>query len=270
MVARDNQSAGDYPGSRRSATTDSDRRQLRRHEPLWMAVAHELIDRSVSGTYPPGSIIPTEVMLCDEFEVSRTVVREAIRVLADKGILEIHRGLGTAVRDPRYWSVFDSDILQARLRGGDRETVLREVLTLRQGIEPELASRAALAISAEACVELTDMLASMQSVLGDTERYLVADGKFHDFITEQSGVALGRDVLACITEPVRLQRQLTSRIPGNPISAHDHHVAIAEAVLAHDPVRAFDAMRLHLQWTESRLDAILEVVPKTRAKTRTK
>lgn len=234
----------------------------RRSSPLWMAVVHDLIDRVVGGTYPPGTIIPTEIMLGHEFEVSRTVVREAIRVLADKGVVEIHRGLGTMVRDSRYWRVFDADILQARLQGGDRETVLREVLTLRQGIEPELASRAARAIGHDASVELREMLAAMHVLLGDTERYLEVDATFHDFIAEQSGVTLGRDVLASITEPVRLQRQLTSRIPGNPVAAHQHHVAIAEAVLAHDPPAAFEAMRVHLQWTESRLDALLDDTPK--------
>ena len=237
------------------------RPSTRRYEPLWMSVAHGLIDRVVSGTYPPGAIIPTEVKLGDEFGVSRTVVREAIRVLADKGLLEIHRGLGTVVRESRNWRVFDSDILQARLRGGDRQIVLREVLTLRQGIEPELASRAALAIDEAACVQLNEMLVAMQGMLGDTERYLVADAAFHDFISEHSGIALGRDVLASIAEPVRLQRQLTSKIPGNPDTAHEQHVAIAEAILAHDPIAAFEAMRRHLQWSESRLDAILDDMP---------
>ena len=106
-------------------------------------VAREMLDRIVGGTYPVGQLIPFEAELCEEFDVSRTVVRDSVRVLVDKGLLSARRGTGTRVEPRDSWRALDPDILSARLRHAGGERIVQELFILRSGIEPVLASIAA-------------------------------------------------------------------------------------------------------------------------------
>jgi DNA-binding FadR family transcriptional regulator len=96
------------------------------------------------GEYPPGSLLPTEARLCELLGVSRTAMREAIRGLIAKGLVESRPKLGTRVRDPEYWNHLDQDVLRWQLDGMNTETYLRKMFALRLATEP-----AASAIAAE-------------------------------------------------------------------------------------------------------------------------
>src|SRR4051812_46793410 len=79
----------------------------RRPPSLAGALTAELVGRIVRGEYAPGSALPAEPALCDAFSVSRTVVREAVKVLQEKGLVQVRRGLGTIVTPPAMWSMLD-------------------------------------------------------------------------------------------------------------------------------------------------------------------
>lgn len=224
---------------------------------LWVPFARQMIDRIVTGDYASGEAIPTEAQLCEEFGISRTVVREGIRVLVEKGLIRIARGTGTVVLAAEKWRVFDPDILSSRLRSRDRDVVLRDVLELRKGIEPDFAMKAARTASEMDLARLGARVAEMEEALGDVPHYVTLDGEFHQFIADLGGNALSRDIFRTMESPLEIQRALTSRIPGNPMTAHDQHLAIYRAIRDRDPDSAWAAMRDHLEWAERRLDTAL-------------
>ena len=106
---------------------------------MWVPLMQELLERIVSGIYPEGTVLPSEGQLGAEFEVSRTVLRESVKVLTEKGVVSTWRGRGTIVEPASRWRTFDPDLLAARLRHPGGEDVVRELLILRKGIEPVLA-----------------------------------------------------------------------------------------------------------------------------------
>lgn len=228
------------------------------HDSMWMPFAQELIVRIVSGRYPAGTLIPTETQLGEEFGVSRTVVREGTKVLADKGLLLSRRGLGTRVLDPSEWRTFDPDLLAARLEHGDRDIVLREVLVLRRSIEPELAARAAELAEDDELTELTDFMGTLAAAQNDVKAYMRLDAEFHARVAALGRNTLLRDVTRFLEHPVAIQRELTGRIPGaSTRTTHQQHDAVYRAILARDAEGARDAMLTHIRWAEERLDQVL-------------
>jgi DNA-binding FadR family transcriptional regulator len=78
---------------------------------LSMQIAREIGRRIVSGAYPQGGLLEDEGTLASKFQVSRSVVRDAVKVLVGKGLLEVRRGIGTRVRSRSSWGLLDDDVL---------------------------------------------------------------------------------------------------------------------------------------------------------------
>ncbi len=213
----------------------------------------QLIDRIISGVYAPGDTIPTEAQLGDAFGVSRTVVREAIKVLAEKQLVRVDRGRGTVVRPRREWRMLDAANLSAQIRHGDREVVIRELILMRKGIEPELAAIAAASATPEAVASIGARVDALARAVDDEPAYHIADGQFHEAIAETAGVSIAVEFLQVMREPLDLARQLTDRIPDAILSAHRHHLDVFTAIAQRDPDGARSAMRRHLEWAEERL-----------------
>jgi hypothetical protein len=231
---------------------------MAKHDSMWIPFAEELIVRIVSGRYPAGSLIPTEIQLGEEFGVSRTVIREGTRILADKGLLLSRRGLGTRVLAPTEWRSFDPHILSARLEHGDRDAVLREVLVLRRSIEPELAARAAEFRNETDLADLSQFMQTLSDAQGDPSTYMVLDAEFHARVAQLGRNGLLRDVIRFLEHPVAIQRELTNRLPGaNTKTTHDQHDAVYQAIVQGDMETARNAMLHHIQWAEDRLNRAL-------------
>jgi len=225
---------------------------------LWEPLARELTRRIVSGTYGEGALVPTEAQLGGEFLVSRTVVREGVKVLAEKGVLAVHRGRGTVVRPRSDWRPLDPDLLAARLEHGDRERVLRDVLALRKAIEPELAAGAARDADDRERAQLVARMDDLAHRRDDPSGYVDADDAFHRCIADIARQPLLAEVLKLLALPVSVQRRLTSRIPGgSPAASHRQHEAVFRAIVERDAASARTAMREHLEWAEDRLDSVL-------------
>src|SRR6476469_8088647 len=109
---------------------------------LYGAVVHEIGVRIVDGELKPGETLPDNGFL-DELEVSRTVVREAVKVLAAKGLVESRPKVGTRVRPRRDWNLLDPDVLAWQVEAGADASFLDQALELRRMIEPAAARLAA-------------------------------------------------------------------------------------------------------------------------------
>ena len=228
-----------------------------RRAPLWIPVTRELIARIVRGDYPPESAIPTEAELGDEFRVSRTVVRESVKMLLDKTLVRIERGRGTIVQPAKRWRTFDPAVLAARLEYADREVVMRELLLLRKAIEPELAAIAAAGASDVAIARLGARVEALGAAQGDRDAYCEADQAFHAALSEIADVSLAREIFEVMAPPIEMARKLTIALPGALEAAHAQHLEIFGAIRDRDPERARGAMRAHMDWNEQRLEQVL-------------
>ncbi len=132
----------------------------------------------VRGEIQPGHSLPSELRICDMMNVSRTAVREALRVLVGKGLLISRPKSGTKVRDPEHWNHLDPDILRWQFELDETDDFLRKLFELRFAVEPAASSAAALArtaADAEAIRKAFEGMASAESV----EAYVDADIQFH-------------------------------------------------------------------------------------------
>jgi len=220
---------------------------------MWIDLLQVLVDRIVTGQYTPGELLPTEAQIGAEFGVSRSVVREAVKVLIEKGLARIDRGNGTLVADRRLWRSLDPLVLTARLRGPDRIDVLHELFVLRRSIEPELAAVAAGKASSEALVQLSVRMHDLVELMDQPNKYAVADLAFHQAIVEMAGVGLAQELFDTISEPLTVSRELTNQISGALENAHAHHLEIFDRIRDRDVAGARAAMSTHIHWAEDHL-----------------
>ncbi|CAM5243026.1 DNA-binding FadR family transcriptional regulator OS=Streptomyces violarus OX=67380 GN=FHS41_006384 PE=4 SV=1 [Streptomyces violarus] len=141
-----------------------------------------------AGEYPPGSVLRTDE-LAQRFDVSRSVMREAVRVLESMHLVESRRRVGVTVRPTSEWNVYDPQVIRWRLAGTDRARQLRSLTVLRSAIEPVAAGLAARHATADQCAELTQCALGMvaNSRGHKLEEYLVHDMAFHRVVLDASG-----------------------------------------------------------------------------------
>ncbi|MGW4908330.1 FadR/GntR family transcriptional regulator [Streptomyces sp. NPDC004270] len=189
--------------------------------------------------YPPGSVLRTDE-LAQQFEVSRSVMREAVRVLESMHLVESRRRVGVTVRPKAEWNVYDPQVIRWRLAGADRPHQLRSLTVLRSAIEPVAAHLAAKNATAEQCAELTECALGMvaNSRGHRLEQYLVHDMAFHRVILNASGnemfARLGDVVAEVLAGRTHHEVMFEDPAPG----AVTLHVQVAEAVREGDAVRA--------------------------------
>jgi len=154
----------------------------------------------IGGLYAPGELLPKEADLSDEYGVSRTSVREAMRVLAAKGLVDIRQKVGTRVRQPELWNLFDSDLLRWHSEAGRGEEVMRDLVEIRQIMEPAAARLAAGRASMDDLRRIDDALQSMTRNSSNREGYANADVEFHQAVYAASHNVLLRQFGAVVAD----------------------------------------------------------------------
>ncbi|MEU6810797.1 FadR/GntR family transcriptional regulator [Streptomyces sp. NPDC046831] len=192
-----------------------------------------------AGEYPPGSVLRTDE-LAQRFDVSRSVMREAVRVLESMHLVASRRRVGVTVLAPSQWNVYDPQVIRWRLAGADRARQLRSLTVLRSAVEPVAAGLAAKNATSEQCAELTECALGMvaNSRGHRLQQYLVHDVAFHRVILNASGnemfARLGDVVAEVLTG--RTHHEVMFEDPDPP--AVTLHLQVAEAVRARDADRA--------------------------------
>lgn len=133
----------------------------------------------VAGEIAPGQLLPREPEIMERFAVSRTTVREAVKVLEAKGLVETRQRVGTRVLSRDRWNVFDADVLALHMARGVDDRLLQDLLEVRALIEPASARFAAARASMADLSAIADALARMAAGLADPAAYAVADVEFH-------------------------------------------------------------------------------------------
>ncbi|MDO7867330.1 FadR/GntR family transcriptional regulator [Nocardioides jiangxiensis] len=197
-----------------------------------------------AGRLAPGSVLTLE-SIGQEYAVSRSVAREAVRVLESMGLIASRRRVGLTVRERGDWNVFDPQVIRWRLAGDDRIAQLLSLSELRLGVEPVAARLAATRATPEQSRALADAVRDMEihGTSGALEEFLESDQRFHRTLLEASG----NEMLASLGEMVagvlegRTHHDLMPHHPKpEAIALHD---AVARAVRTGDPDGAERAMR---------------------------
>jgi DNA-binding FadR family transcriptional regulator len=150
------------------------------------SVAQEIGQRIVRGDYPPGSILPNEAEWSATFAVSRSAVREAVKMLMAKNLLSSRPKVGSRVEPRERWNLLDSDVLAWYATAPDRLSFLKTVQEFRHIIEPEATALAAERRSQADVEAISRALAEMGSAPTLAER-TAADARFHLAILRAAG-----------------------------------------------------------------------------------
>lgn len=203
-------------------------------------VVHELGKRIVSGQLGENEILPNEAELGAEFEVSRTALREGIKVLTAKGLLVSRTRTGTRVRPRLEWNMLDPDIMAWRMESSQGGNFLQDLVEFRRATEPMAASLAAVRATAAQLAVMTRELEKMAAAAPDVVAMVEPDTRFHRAILEASG----NELLASLSSS--MEATLTTSVPRcEPEKMFDAvraHRAVLDAIRARDSVAASEAM----------------------------
>lgn len=216
-------------------------------------VIEEIGKGVVSGKFVSGRALPTEEQLCIALGVSRTALREALRVLTSKGLLEPRRKLGTLVRPSEHWNFLDADILQWLLQAGESEQVIDELYELRHLLEPVAASLAAQNARMHDLKALRQAYEAMGTVSDDGERIVAPDLQFHQAIIAASGNRLFSSLTQVIGAALEFNFRLIRDVPQGHAQSVTLHKRVLDAIEVRDPAAARVAMQSLIE--QSRRDA---------------
>src|SRR5579872_1526030 len=227
------------PAQSLTTSNNSDRRQALR---LHGTIARDIGVRIVSGKIEPGRVLTGEIEASERLKVSRTAYREAVRILAAKGLIESRPKLGTRVSEPRSWHLLDPDVISWIFTATPDERLLRGLFELRTIVEPAAAALAAEKRSPEQLQALRGALDAMAASTLASEEGRQADRNFHSILLEASGnpflASLESGVAAAVSWTT-VFKQRNRPLPRDPLPDHER---VYEAVAAGDATAARAAM----------------------------
>src|SRR4051795_13554657 len=150
----------------------------RRPGRLASVVVEELVHGIVSGKLAEGEVLPTEPTLCEEFGFSRTVIREALKLLEERGLVRVEQGRGTTVQPRNAWNLLDPVVLQIALEHDHEMALLDNLMTVRRVLEREMAHAAAGRLTPDDLAELLATIDGMESNYDDYGRFRAFDLAF--------------------------------------------------------------------------------------------
>jgi len=205
----------------------------------------EQIEQSVQkGDLKPGDQLPAERELAEQFGVSRTAVREAVKALREKGLVEAYPGKGTFITSGSSNPMRQSLDRMMRSAQVDATSSLVEV---REILEPEIAALAAVRATEENLNSLREAVAVMDAAKRDPDAYIEADLDFHLELAEAAANPLILSLIDSFVGVLREQRMRIFEVDGGPDRGQYHHKKILEAVEHQDAPGAREAMRAHLR-----------------------
>lgn len=226
----------------RKSDTGSDARARRKQLRLHGILARDLGMLIVSGRYKPGDVLDGEIEASDRLNVSRSAYREAVRILAAKGLVESRPKTGTRVSPREKWHLLDPDVLSWIFRHEPDEHLLRSLFELRKVVEPEAASLAAQRRTEAHVKTMETALAIMAEHSLATEVGRSADQDFHAALLDASGnpflVTLTSSVSAAIAWTT-IFKQRNRPLLRDPVPDHRR---VLDAIAAGDPEAAHRAM----------------------------
>jgi DNA-binding FadR family transcriptional regulator len=209
---------------------------------LHARVIHDLGRRIVSGELSVGAPLPPQDECCALLGVSRSVLREALRVLAAKGLVDARPKAGTYVRSREAWNFLDPDVLEWQLATAEADKVIDQLYELRQMVEPLAASLAASRAKLADFQRMGQAYDEMAAA-GDNERIVEPDLKFHRAIIAASGNELFGTLGRVVESALLVSFRIGSGNPQGQNHSLELHKAILDAIVERDAAAARLAMQ---------------------------
>ena len=221
---------------------------------LYEQVANKIETTIVARHYKPQDRLPSERDLAEAFAVSRTVIREAMKLLEARGLIEILTGNGVFVSQPDTSVVTRSLAMYLHLQGTVQDSEFK-VHELRRILEVEIAGLAAERATEAELDQLRQIIERMSAADHPREQVAMLDLEYHITLAQ----ATHNEMISMVYEPVieYLRQQLLlawQRYDRSPEVFNHQHQALYEAVRDHDPTRARAAMTAHLDYARELLD----------------
>ena len=204
--------------------------------------------RIVNDVYRPGEVMPTEPELAQSLGVSRTTVRDAIKVLSGKGMVRTARRYGTRVRPVEDWHLLDADVAAWHDPDHPRlHLIFSETTELRTIIEPQAAALAAERATQQQVETLVAAACAMHPNTGAVEELFAADCAFHATILEATGNLLMRQLRPIILTMLWISYEYGVLARSEEPVSREGHIAVAEAIRQRDAEAARREMVLMLE-----------------------
>jgi DNA-binding FadR family transcriptional regulator len=217
---------------------------------IFEEVAHPIL----GGALVDGDVLPTEPALCEKFGVSRTVVREGLKLLEGRGLVRVEQGRGTTVQPRSSWDLLDPDVLRIALEYDQDMALLDNLMTVRRVLEREMAAAAASTITDSDLSQLAELIGEMEGAYDDYDRFRTLDNAFHAVIMRASGNEIGLTIVRVIhryggaTQPLAA----TPRSKAALKRTTTEHREILDALAAGDGELAGERISAHIEsrWVE--------------------
>jgi len=209
-------------------------------------VAEQIEKRILDGELRSGDRLPTERHLAEQFHVSRTAVREAMKILAQKGLVDMRPGRGTIVIDGANAAMQDSIDLVMKLKLGEVGGS-NSLVEVREILEVEIAALAAARATEKEIAAMREAVKIMDESLDDADAFIAADNRFHEALAQATQNTLIFILVNSIVNLLSEQRKQIFDVEGGPQRGQIHHKRVLESVIRRDPQAARDAMRSHLR-----------------------
>lgn len=197
---------------------------------LTQQLVHTLGEAIANGRYKSGDGLPSEADLCDEYGISRSATREAIKMLTAKGLITSRPRQGIRVQAQERWNLFDPDVLGWILRGSPSLEMLRDFMQLRLAIEKEAAALAAECQDQDKISAIGAALARMKDAEQGLADPLEADIAFHSHILSATGNPFYMQLRSFIETALRVTIRFTNRLKGVDTASYENHRKLYSAI----------------------------------------
>ncbi|RZI77038.1 MAG: FadR family transcriptional regulator [Variovorax sp.] len=211
----------------------------------------------ISGRYGEGAIIPPEPILGEELGVSRTVVREAIKALAAKGLIVTGPKVGSRVLPQDAWNWFDPDVIAWQASAGLTPEFLRDLQDLRRVVEPAAVRLAAERASDADIAELEAAYAGMKLAIEKGGDYVTSDLRFHHGLLRAARNRMLTQMSKALNALLRTSFEISTARSNGPALSLPMHRAVLDAVKAHDPAKAERAVLKLIDGARADIEAVL-------------
>lgn len=205
---------------------------------LSVQVARELGRRIVAGSFEPGSLIEDENALAERYQVSRVVVRDAVKILVGKGLLDVRRGIGTKVRPRNEWILLDDDVLAWHITATPRPEFITQLMDIRLAFEPKAAKWAAERATAEDIENIEKAAEGMEQESGSLEKFVVADALFHQAILKAAHNEFLNAMEGVIYSALLVSVRITNQDPRKNSDSVEFHREVCDAIAKGDGDKA--------------------------------
>jgi DNA-binding FadR family transcriptional regulator len=211
-----------------------------------------------------GAILPPQDVLSKEFDVSRTVMREALSMLLARDMLDVRPKIGTRIRPMSDWRMIDEDVVNWRFRAKPDPLFLRDVIEFRILIEPRASAQAAARGSAADIAAIREAFDAFRAIRPGDPGYQEADEVFHTRIVVASGNQFFKQMAAIIRGALSTTNPIVTDKDGLWETAVNSHRRVLEAIERRDPKEAEIASLAMIDYTAEELGGTLSATPSTR------